>query len=53
MVSKETGWGVRDALVVLDGNAIKFGCDDSCTTINIIKFIEVKKGHLFIDPISQ
>ena len=24
---------------VWDGNVIKLGCDDSCTTINIIKFI--------------
>ena len=31
-------WG--DALRVWDGNAIKFGCDDHCTTINVIKFIE-------------
>ena len=31
-------WG--DALVVWDGNAIKFGCDDHCTAINVIKFIE-------------
>ena len=34
----ETGWG--DALRVWDGNAIKFCCDDCCTTINVIKFIE-------------
>jgi len=26
------GWG--DALRVWDGNAIKFGCDDGCTTKN-------------------
>ena len=26
----------------LDGNAIKLGCDDHCTTINVIKFIELK-----------
>ena len=36
----ETGWGVRDALRVWDGNAIKFGCGDCCTIVNIIKFIE-------------
>ena len=29
-----------DALRVWDGKAIKFGCDDCCTTINVIKFIE-------------
>ena len=32
------GWG--DALSVWDGNAIKFGCNDSYTTINVIKFNE-------------
>ena len=36
----ETGWGWGDALRVWDGNAVKFGCDDCCTTINVIKFIE-------------
>jgi len=41
MVSKGDrfgGW--RDTLGVWDGNAIKLGCDDHCTTINVIKFIE-------------
>ena len=28
-------------LGVSDGNAIKLGCDDHCTTINEIKFIEL------------
>ena len=38
---RETGWGEwGDALGVWDGNAIKSGCDDHCTTINVIKFIE-------------
>ena len=32
------GW--EDALRVWDGNAIKFGCDDCCTPINVIKFIK-------------
>ena len=32
------GWG--DALAVWDGNAIKLGCDDCCTTMNVVKFIE-------------
>ena len=32
------GWG--DALGVWDGNAIKLGHDDHCTTITVIKFIE-------------
>ena len=31
-------WG--DALRVWDGNAIQWSCDDGCTTINVIKFIE-------------
>ena len=25
------------------GNAIKLGCDDHCTTVNVIKFTELKK----------
>ena len=25
-----------------DGNVLKLGCDDGCTTINIIKLIELK-----------
>ena len=29
------GWG--DVLGVWDGNVIKFGCDDHCTTINVIE----------------
>ena len=36
---KETVWG-GDTPRVWDGNAIKLGCDDHCTTINVIKFIE-------------
>ena len=32
------GW--EDVLGVWDGNAIKLGCGDHCTTINVIKFIE-------------
>ena len=27
-------------LGVWDGNAIRLGCDDHCTTINVIKFIK-------------
>ena len=26
-----------------NGNAVKLGCDDHCTAINVIKFIELKK----------
>ena len=37
--SNETGWGMGDALRIWDGNATKFGHDDRCTTINVIKFI--------------
>ena len=36
----ETGW---DGLRVWDGTVLKLGCDDGCKTINIIKFIELKK----------
>ena len=32
----------REGLGVWDGNVVKLGCDDGCTTINIIKFIELK-----------
>jgi len=35
--------GCGDTLRVWDGNAIKFGCHDYCTTIHVIKFIEKKK----------
>ena len=35
----ETGCGVGgDTRRVWDGNAVKFGCDDCCTSINVIKF---------------
>ena len=33
----ETGWEERDGLGVWDRNVVKLGCDDGCTTINIIK----------------
>ena len=32
------GWG--DALRVWVGKAVKFGCGDCCTPINVIKFIK-------------
>ena len=39
---KETGWGWRDGLRVCEGNVLKLGYDDGCTTIlNVIKFIEL------------
>ena len=39
------GGGLR----VWDGNAVKLGCDDHCTAINVIQSIELKKKkkHLF------
>ena len=44
MVTKgdKYSWG-RRGLKVLDENVLKLGCDDDCTTINIIKSIEFKK----------
>ena len=33
----------RDAAGDWDGNAVILGCDDCCTTINVIKFIEQLK----------
>ena len=36
------GW--EDGLAVWDGNTIKLGCDDHCTTINVTKFIKKKSG---------
>ena len=41
-VPKETGWWGRDRLGVWNG-IVKLGCDDGCTTTNIIKFTELKK----------
>ena len=35
--------GGRDGLGVWDGNVLKLGYDDDCTTTNIIKFIELKR----------
>ena len=37
-MTQVVGW--EDALGVWDGNAVKSGCDDCCTTINVIKFIK-------------
>ena len=33
-------WGGGDALKVWNGNAMKFGCVDCCTTISLITFIK-------------
>ena len=38
------GW--EDGLGVWDGNAIKLGYEDSCLTINVIKFIEWKRKEI-------
>ena len=43
MVIKGDGFGGWDGLGVWDGNVLKLGCDDSCITLNTVKFIEVKK----------
>ena len=44
MVSKAGRFEGRvDGLGFWDGNAIKLGCDDHCTSINVIKFIALKK----------
>ena len=47
----ETGWGDRDALGVWDGNVVKLGCDDGCTTISIIKLIEFYSVFLQMYPL--
>ena len=39
--------GGGDALGVWDGNSIKLGCDDRSTTINAIKFIELKTNKRY------
>ena len=43
MISKGYRLRVGDGLGVWDGSAIKLGCDDHCTTINTIQFIELKR----------
>jgi len=40
MVTKGNRLGGRDGLGVWVGNVVKLGCDNGCTTVNIIKFIE-------------
>ena len=45
---KETGWAWGDGLGVWDGNSIKLGCDDHCTTINVINSVsDLKKKETF------
>ena len=46
--------GERNGLGVWDGNIVKLGCDDRCTTINITKFIGFKKKkELEVEPPVQ
>ena len=42
MVSKGDSLGWRDGLGIMVGSDLKFGCDDHYTTMNVIKFIELK-----------
>ena len=48
MASKWDRLVVVDELGLGDGNAIKSGCDDHCTTINVVKFIEYLKEKSFV-----
>ena len=49
MVSKgDRLQGGYNGLEVWDGNVIKLGCDDFCTTINVIKSIEFKYIYIYI-----
>ena len=41
MIAKGDRLGDKDGLRVWDGNILKLGCDDGCTTINIIKLSEL------------
>ena len=44
MVTKETGcWGAANGQESGDGNFVKLGCDDGCTIVNTIKFIELQE----------
>ena len=40
---KETGWGEGGWAGVWGGNAVKLDCGHRCTTVNVIKFTELKK----------
>ena len=46
IAAKRDRFGWRDGLGIWDGNVLKLGCNDVCTTINIIKSIESKKNCL-------
>ena len=45
--------GVRGRLRVWDGNVLKLGCDGGCTTMNIVKSIELfkKEFTLLVKPL--
>ena len=48
---KDTGCSGEDELRVLDGNAVKLCCNDHCTTINTIKFTELKNKEESHNPL--
>ena len=50
---RQGGGGGRGRLGVWDGNVPKLGCDDGCTTKNIIKFIEFFKKMSVTDQRSH
>ena len=57
MISKGDRLGGRDGPGIWDGSAVKLGCDDGCTTINVVKCIEFKNKilsseTLFHSPLS-
>ena len=43
MVTTGTGCGGDMDWGVWDENVLKLGCDNGCTTVNVIKFTELKK----------
>ena len=52
-VTKGDKLGRRDGLGVWDGNSVKLGCDDPCTTVNTIKFIELKMCIEMAEPMEN
>ena len=42
-----------DGLVVLDGDVLKLGCKDGCTTINVIKLIEFKNKNSMVSYLKK
>ena len=43
---KERGWGGQGMLGIWDGNVIRLGCDDHCTTINVINSLSNIKKYI-------